>query len=61
MEKRNNKKVSYVCLITASICFYILAIIKFMDENTSTAVIFFCLGSAFLCISSTYYKGENKE
>ena len=37
--------------------------INFIDKNTSTAVVFLCLGSSFLCLSSTHRNKDknNKE
>lgn len=35
----------------ASVCFYILAITKFLQSGFSSGVIWFCLGSAFFCFA----------
>ena len=44
-EQRNNKeKINFICFLIASIGFYIVSIINFIDKDTSTAVVFLCLG-----------------
>ena len=48
--KIKNKFV-YICYLITSVCFYILAITDFFSDDTSQAVIYFCLGSSFLCLS----------
>ncbi len=63
MKKDKREKISFVCFLTASICFYISAIFCFMSETTdnSTGVVNLCLGSAFLCLSTTHLnKKEDK-
>lgn len=54
VEKDKMKKISFVCFLTASICYFIISIMNFIDKNTSTAVTFLCLGCAFLCLSFTH-------
>ena len=58
-DNKINKKVSIFYYFT-SICFYILAIISFINKNNSMAVIFICLGSTFLCLGSTYLNNNKK-
>lgn len=53
-QKNNNERITFICFIVASICFYVISIMNFIDNNTSTSVIFLCLGSSFLCLSSTH-------
>lgn len=53
-QKDNKEKINFICFLVASIVFYIVSIINFIDKNTSTAVVFLCLGSSFLCLSSTH-------
>lgn len=62
-QKNNKEKITFICFLIASICFYIVSIMNFIDNNTSTAVIFLCLGSAFLCLSFTHLNKDknNKE
>ncbi len=63
MKKDKREKISFVCFLTASICFYISAIFCFISETTdnSRAIVNLCLGSAFLCLSTTYlHKKEDK-
>ncbi len=63
MKKDKREKISFVCFLTASICFYISAIFCFMSATTenSKGVVNLCLGSAFLCLSTTHLnKKEDK-
>lgn len=64
-EEKNKKenKIVFILYMVASMCFFISAILGFMDEN-NMAVTQLCLGACFLCLSSvhyTKYKDENKE
>ena len=53
-EKNSNKKIAGIYYF-ASLCFYIAAIINFINEdNNSMAVVFLCLGSSNLCLGSVY-------
>lgn len=53
-QKNNKERINFICFIVASICFYVISIMNFIDNNTSTSVIFLCLGSSFLCLSFTH-------
>ena len=53
-EKNSNKKIAGIYYF-ASLCFYIAAIINFINEdNNSMEVVFLCLGSSNLCLGSVY-------
>ena len=53
-KKNSNKKIAGIYYF-ASLCFYIAAIINFINEdNNSMAVVFLCLGSSNLCMGSVY-------
>ena len=53
-EKNSNKKIAGIYYF-ASLCFYIAAIINFINEDkNSMAVVFLCLGSSNLCLGSVY-------
>ena len=53
-EKNSNKKIAGIYYFT-SLCFYIAAIINFINwDNNSIAVVFLCLGSSNLCLGSVY-------
>ena len=53
-EKNSNKKIAGIYYF-ASLCFYIAAIINFINvDNNSMAVVFLCLGSSNLCLGSVY-------
>lgn len=61
-EKKENKIV-FILYIIASICFFISAILSFIDGN-NVSVTQLCLGVCFLCLSSVHYtkfKDENKK
>lgn len=54
MNKEKREKICFACFLAASICFYIVSVVNFIDKNNTTAVIFLCLGSSFLCLSTTH-------
>lgn len=58
-----SKKVRVFGFLAAAIVFYIAAMIDFMSEDDhSMAVVWFCLGSSFLCLSGADggCKGDKK-
>lgn len=59
-QKDKQEKIDFICFLVASIIFYIVSIINFIDKNTSTGVVFLCLclGSACLCLSSTHRNND---
>ncbi|MEE3344276.1 MAG: hypothetical protein VZS44_09320 [Bacilli bacterium] len=58
-EKNSNKKIAGMYYF-ASLCFYIAAIINFINgDNNSIAVVFLCLGSSSLCLGSVYLNKDN--
>ena len=65
-EKNSNKKIAALYYI-GSLCFYIAAILNFINgDNNSMTVIFLCLGSSNLCLGSVYLNkdkdnGNNKD
>lgn len=61
MKKDKSEKISFICFLVASICFYISGIIAIMSKDGSHGVISLCFGSAFLCLSTTHLnKYKNK-
>jgi hypothetical membrane protein len=57
MKKGINKSILFYI---ASVLFFIASAIGFTSENeNSMAIIWLSLGSAFLCLDSTYKKKEN--
>lgn len=59
----NNKITSTLLYVSASL-YYLSAIINFaVGNHNSTAVLWLCLGSTFLCLGSVYSKKseENKD
>ena len=49
MKKDKSEKISFICFLVASICFYISGIIGIISKDESNWVVNLCLGSAFLC------------
>lgn len=43
-----------ICYCFAAVCFYITAIINFVGKNTSMGVVYMCLGSTMLCLSTVW-------
>ena len=62
-QKKNKKKINFICFLVASIIFYVVSIMNFIDKDTNTGVVFLCLGSSCLCLSSAHQNGDknNKE
>ena len=55
MEK---DKIRFICFLLASICFFIVSIMNFMDKSTAPAVTFLLLGISFLLLSTTHLKND---
>lgn len=60
MKKEKKEKISFVGFLTASIIYFIGSILNFIDKNTSTAVMFLCLGFSFLCLAITHLDKNDK-
>ena len=60
MKKDKSERMCFICFLVASICFYIVALMNFIDKDISTAIIFLCLGSSFLCLSTTHLNRNDK-
>lgn len=59
---KKDDKVSFICYLIAAICFYISGIIGIINKDGSNWVVDLCLGSAFLCLSTTHLnKDKNKK
>jgi len=58
-DDKTNKIVSIVGSTISSVCFYIVAIINFINDNSNTGVIYLCLGSTFLW--GSVYLNKDKE
>ncbi len=62
MKKEKREKISFVGFLTASIIYFIGAILNFIEKNIGTAVMFLCLGFSFLCLATTHlYKDKSKD
>ena len=59
-KKINAEKIAFICYLVAAICFYISAIADFVGHGDSWAVNV-CLGSAFLCLSTTHMHKDKGE
>lgn len=58
---RKKEKITFICYITASICFYISAIIGIISKTDGNWVVNLCLGSAFLCLSTTHLNKDKDD
>lgn len=59
MTKDKSEKICFICFLIASIGYFIVSIMNFIEEKNSTAIIFLCLGAAFLALSFTHL-GKDK-
>ena len=60
-ENKTNKRVAALNYFT-SLCFYIVAIINFINGgNKGVAIMFLCLGSTYLCLGSVYLNKDKDE
>ena len=48
-----SNKISAILYFITSLCFYICAIINFVD-NGDLGVVYLCLGSTFLCLGAVW-------
>lgn len=63
MKKKNeqtNKIVSTLNYFTA-VCFYICAIIDFVNKDNSMGIFYLCLGSTFMSLGSVYLNKDKKK
>lgn len=61
MKKDKSEKISFICFLVSSICFYISGIIGIISKDESNWVVNLCLGSAFLCLSTTHLNKDKKK
>lgn len=61
MKKDKIEKISFICFLIASICFYIIGISNIISKDGSSWVVNLCLGSAFLCLSTTHLNKDKKK
>lgn len=52
------EKIRFICFLLASICFFIVSIMNFMDKNNAPAITFLLLGISFLLLSTTHLKND---
>ncbi len=55
------EKISFICFLVASICYFIVGILNFIDKDNNTALIFLCLGLSNLCLAFTYLNKDKKQ
>lgn len=60
MKKDKSEKISFICFLVASICFYISSIIGIIIKDGSSWIVNLCLGSAFLCLSTIHLNKYKK-
>jgi len=53
MEEDKKEKIRCICFLLASICFFIVSIVNFVDKNTTSAIPYLLLGISFLLLSTT--------
>lgn len=58
MKKEN--KITFILYLIASICFFVSAILGFIDKN-NMAIANLGLGACFLSLSSVYYQKYKKD
>ena len=60
VQKMEKNKLSSILFYVSAILFYLSAIINFAGGNhSSTAVVWLCLGSTFLCLGAVYSNKSN--
>lgn len=60
-KQKNKEKITFICFLVASICFYISGIISIVSKDGSNGAVNICLGSAFLCLSTTHLNKEKNK
>ena len=62
MEK-NDKKNKIVAILNyfSAVCFYIVAIINFVNKDNGMGVLYLGLGSTFLCLGSVWLNKDKKK
>ena len=60
MKNNKSNKIVSVLYFLPSICFYICAIINFIDDSGMGAL-YLCLGSTFLCLGSVWLNKGKKD
>lgn len=61
MNNDKKEKITFICYLIASICFYISAIIGIFSKTDSNWVVNLCLGSTFLCLSTTHLNKDKND
>lgn len=56
----NKKKIAAILYFIVSLCFYVLAIISFVNKG-DLGVVCLCLGSAFLCLGAVFLNKDKDE
>lgn len=61
LEKRGKKMRNKSLYYLTCVLFYIVAIINFFNSDTTTGVVWLCLGSTFLCLGASSKPKENEK
>lgn len=61
LEKRGKKMGNKSLYYLTCVLFYIVAIINFFNSDTTTGVVWLCLGSAFLCLGASQSNKKDKQ
>lgn len=61
MKKDKREKISSICFLVAAICYYISGIAGIFSKEDNNWVVNLCLGSAFLCLSTTNLNKNKKK
>lgn len=61
MKNIDKEKVQFYSFLVASVCFYISAIAQMISKDGSNWVVNMCLGSAFLCLSTTHLNKDKSK
>ena len=61
LEKRGKKMRNKSLYYLTCVLFYIVAIINFFNSDTTTGVVWLCLGSAFLCLGASQSNKKDKQ
>lgn len=56
MIKKNKEKFIFTCFLLSSICILFVALMNFLDGNTTIGITFLLLGLSFFLLSTTHLK-----
>lgn len=59
MIKKNKEKFIFTCFLLSSICILFVALMNFLDGNTTISITFLLLGLSFFLLSTTHLKSHS--